>query len=149
MVYRVHLFVFVDWHYHCTVAGLQAAVRPVPVPVASEWNIDRQLSRFVKNPLGFRSQTGWSNALLVGSVATAFFGRVGIDSLKNSILVMLFKLERKPRASRTTSSIQKTTSLKILGFNRLIRISNTYVLPFTLHEQWDPCCWLMYLVSVL
>ncbi|KAI1495688.1 hypothetical protein F5X99DRAFT_109338 [Biscogniauxia marginata] len=43
---------------------------------ANEWDINAKLGRFIKNPTGFRSQLGRSNALISGSFALQFFERV-------------------------------------------------------------------------
>lgn len=40
------------------------------------WNVDRLLSRFVRDPQFFRTQMGRYNALVSGSLATQFFERV-------------------------------------------------------------------------
>ncbi|MCJ1295304.1 hypothetical protein MMC34_006866 [Xylographa carneopallida] len=41
----------------------------------TQWNIDRQLRRFVNNPKGFRAQLGRNDALLSGDFALQFFER--------------------------------------------------------------------------
>ncbi|KAI1638414.1 hypothetical protein F4809DRAFT_599895 [Biscogniauxia mediterranea] len=43
---------------------------------ANEWDINVKLGRFVKDPVGFRSQLGRSDALISGSFALQFFERV-------------------------------------------------------------------------
>ena len=40
-----------------------------------QWNVDRRLRRFVRNPAGLRSQMGQSDALISGSFAVQFFER--------------------------------------------------------------------------
>ena len=42
----------------------------------SEWDIDRSLRRFVNNPVQFRDQLAFSDALISGSFALQFFERV-------------------------------------------------------------------------
>ncbi|KAF7923227.1 uncharacterized protein EAE98_007932 [Botrytis deweyae] len=41
----------------------------------TQWNINRQLTRFVKDPVGFRSQLAKHDALISGSFALQFFER--------------------------------------------------------------------------
>lgn len=41
-----------------------------------QWNVDRHLSRFVRDPQLFRSQMAIRNALVSGSLAVQFFERV-------------------------------------------------------------------------
>ncbi|KAF5870909.1 uncharacterized protein Bfra_009464 [Botrytis fragariae] len=41
----------------------------------TQWNINRQLTRFVKNPVGFRSKLAKHDALISGSFALQFFER--------------------------------------------------------------------------
>ncbi|KAI0012491.1 hypothetical protein F4779DRAFT_614462 [Xylariaceae sp. FL0662B] len=44
--------------------------------IANEWNINTKLERFIKHPVGFRSQLGKSDALISGSFALQFLERV-------------------------------------------------------------------------
>lgn len=41
----------------------------------SQWNINRKLTRFVRDPIGLRSQLGRHGALISGSFAVQFFDR--------------------------------------------------------------------------
>ncbi|KAI5927612.1 hypothetical protein F4810DRAFT_272395 [Camillea tinctor] len=43
---------------------------------ANEWDINVKLGRFIKDPAGFRSQLGRSDALISGSFALQFFERI-------------------------------------------------------------------------
>lgn len=40
-----------------------------------QWNVDRRLRRFVRDPCGFRSQMAKSDALIAGSFVVQFLGR--------------------------------------------------------------------------
>lgn len=51
-------------------SGLYQSLLPL------QWNVDRLLSRFVRDPQFFRSQLGRHNALVSGSVALQLFERV-------------------------------------------------------------------------
>ncbi|KAI0148170.1 hypothetical protein F4776DRAFT_660343 [Hypoxylon sp. NC0597] len=42
----------------------------------NDWNINSKLARFIKDPTGFRSQLGHSDALISGSFALQFFERI-------------------------------------------------------------------------
>lgn len=44
--------------------------------IPRQWNVDRLLGRFVRNPQLFRSQMGRCDALVSGSAAIQFFDRV-------------------------------------------------------------------------
>jgi len=52
-----------------------------------QWNIDRRLLQFVKDPLRFRSMMARCNAIIFGSFATQFFERMTCKSADLSIMV--------------------------------------------------------------
>ena len=51
-------------------AGLQKDLRK------TQWNVDKKLRRFVRNPQALRSQLGQADAVISGSFAVQFFDRV-------------------------------------------------------------------------
>lgn len=44
--------------------------------IPTQWDVDRVLNRFVRDPAGLRSQMGRCDALISGSAALQFFERV-------------------------------------------------------------------------
>jgi hypothetical protein len=53
----------------------------------SQWNIDKRLERFFKDPRKFREKIGESEALVSGSFALQFFGKNIISQIKTCLLV--------------------------------------------------------------
>ena len=52
-----------------------------------QWDVDRRLRRFVRDPYGFRSQMAKSDALIVGSFVSQFFERTPWETSGLNIFV--------------------------------------------------------------
>lgn len=52
-----------------------------------QWDVDRRLRRFVRDPYGFRSQMAKSDALIAGSFVTQFFERTSCETSDLNIFV--------------------------------------------------------------
>ena len=52
-----------------------------------QWDVDRRLRRFVRDPYGFRSQMAKSDALIAGSFVTQFFERTSWETSALNIFV--------------------------------------------------------------
>ncbi len=68
-------------HAHCRNHKLDKDMQDLVTPLSDafdlqQWNVDRDLLRFVKDPRGFRTQLGKCDGLISGSFALQFFERV-------------------------------------------------------------------------
>ena len=91
-----------------------------------QWNVDRKLRRFVRDPHGFRSQMAKSDALIVGSFVSQFFERTPWETSGLNIFV-----EGDERANSFQSYLLDeegyTAIPSIRESSRVRRISNLYL----------------------